>query len=183
MIKSWMQTFTGKKFYPTNPKPEDFDILDIAHSLSLQCRFNGHCLCFYSVAEHSVRVAELLEKTTQNGMLAFWGLMHDGTEAFLGDIVRPVKKCLPEYKLMEERVEKCLIVDKFGLPWPMPKEVKWADNTLLSTERRDLLCPTQDQWTIEETPLPEKIVPMTMDQAMTAFTHAFNRYRNWKPSS
>ena len=53
----WIQTYSGKKFYPLDPRPEDIDIRDIAHALSLNCRFNGHCRCFYSVAEHSVGVS------------------------------------------------------------------------------------------------------------------------------
>lgn len=178
-VKQWMQTFTGKRFFPVSPHPEDFDILDIAHSLSLQCRFNGHCLCFYSVAEHCVRCAEYLEVKTGSFMLAFWGLLHDAAEAYLGDIVRPLKLHLPEYEKIEENVAKTLIVDKFKLPWPMPPEVRDADDILLSTEKRDLLCPNPEQWKIDVIPLQERIAPMTMDQAMTAYTHAFNRYKTW----
>lgn len=55
----WMQTFTGRQFWPMDPRPEDLDILDIAHALSLLCRFGGHCQRFYSVAEHSVHVSTL----------------------------------------------------------------------------------------------------------------------------
>lgn len=178
-MKQWMQTFTGKRFFPADPKVEDFDILDIAHSLSLQCRFNGHCLCFYSVAEHCVRVAEYLEKNTGSHMLAFWGLLHDAPEAYLGDIVRPLKLHLPEYEKIEENVGRCLIVGKFNMVWPMPAEVKLADDILLSTEKRDLLCPSIDQWKAVEDPLSEKIAPMTTDQAMTAYIHSFNRYKGW----
>lgn len=177
--KSFMQTFTGKRFFPMEPHPEDFDILDIGHSLSLQCRFNGHCLCFYSVAEHCVRVSELLEKTHNSGMLTFWGLLHDASEAYLGDIVRPLKFHLPEYGKIEKNVEKSLIIGKFNLPWPMPPEVKWADDVLLATEKRDLLCPVADQWRATEEPLSERISPMTSDQAMTAYIHAFNRAKGW----
>lgn len=178
-MKQWMQTFTGRRFFPMDPKVEDFDILDIAHSLSLQCRFNGHCLCFYSVAEHCVRVAEYLEEKTGSHMLSFWGLLHDAPEAYLGDIVRPLKLHLPEYEKIEENVARCLIVGKFNMIWPMPAEVKAADDILLSTERRDLLCPSADQWKADEIPLPEKIAPMTTDQAMTAYIHAFNQYKGW----
>ena len=65
----WIQTFTGKKFSPLEPRREDIDILDIAHSRSMQCRFNGHCRQFYSVAEHSVRVARILPKGKQMVMI------------------------------------------------------------------------------------------------------------------
>jgi len=76
---SWIQTFTGRRFRPRNPAPDDFDIRDVAHALSLLCRFNGHCRVFYSVAEHSVRVSRICPPPA-----ALWGLLHDLGEAYIG---------------------------------------------------------------------------------------------------
>ena len=79
----WFLTYTGRQFWPLDPRPEDICIRDIAHHLSLCCRFNGACRVHYSVAQHSVMVANILPAP-----LRFWGLMHDATEAYVGDMVR-----------------------------------------------------------------------------------------------
>lgn len=73
-----MQTFSGALYWPMDPRPEDVNILDIAHSLSMQCRYTGHVSKFYSVAEHSVHVSNIVPKE-----LAMCGLLHDATEAYL----------------------------------------------------------------------------------------------------
>ena len=99
----WMQTFTGKKFWPLDPRSDDVDIKDIAHSLALTCRFNGQCNLFYSVAQHSVFVSRLV---TPSQALA--ALLHDSTEAYLGDIIRPIKLYLPEFKDIENNLEKAI---------------------------------------------------------------------------
>lgn len=57
---TWIQTFTGRQFWPLDPRAEDVDIRDIAHALSMKCRYNGHCREFYSIADHSCRVAEVI---------------------------------------------------------------------------------------------------------------------------
>ena len=82
----WMRTFTGKKFWPLQPRIEDLDIRDIAHHLGMQVRYNGAVRKFYSVAEHSVIVSQYVP--TQ---YAREGLLHDAAEAYLGDMIRPLK--------------------------------------------------------------------------------------------
>ena len=129
----WMQTFTGRKFYPMAPRPEDVDIVDIAHSLAMQCRYNGHVSRFYSVAEHCVLMSEVIEPE-----FALWALLHDATEAYVGDMVRPLKLNMPEYRAVEDRVEFA-IAERFGLPLPMPTRVKEVDTAILLNERRALL--------------------------------------------
>jgi len=84
----YLSTFTGKKFFPFAPHPHQIDIRDIAHGLSLLCRFSGQCPYFFSVAEHSIYVADNLKLE---------GLLHDASEAYLADLPRPVKIGLPEY--------------------------------------------------------------------------------------
>jgi hypothetical protein len=84
---SWQQTFTGRQFWPCDPRPEDVCLEDIAHHLALMCRFGGACRVFYSVAEHSVRVAELVwDRTNGDREAALAGLLHDASEAYLVDI-------------------------------------------------------------------------------------------------
>lgn len=148
----WFQTYTGVRFYPYDPRPEDVNIEDIAHHLSLLCRFNGAVRTFYSVAQHSV----LVSRNVPPGM-ALWGLLHDAAEAYLGDMVRPLKMGMPQYRAVEERVLGA-VAAKFLLLWPPSGAVKVADQVLLSTERRDLL-PHALRWREGEAPLIEPIVP------------------------
>jgi len=140
--KPFIETYTGKKFYFTDPEPDMIDIRDIAHSLSLQCRFMGHVETFYSVAEHSVAVSCIVDK--ENALVA---LLHDAAEAYLSDIPRPIKKLLPQYMELEEQVSQA-IYSKFFLnvsheSW---KDVKDADNTQLKTEAKYLLSSQGKDW-------------------------------------
>lgn len=159
----WIQTYTGKAFDPLHPEAEALDVVDVAHSLALQCRFNGHCRVFYSVAEHSVRVSLAVPPG-----LALWGLLHDATEAYVGDLPRPIKHRLPDYQAAEERLMR-LVAERFGLVWPMPPEVVEADTRLLATEARDLMAPPPAPWGIGVGPLPERIVPWPAEEAERAF--------------
>ena len=86
----WLQTFTGRQFWPLGPEPTDIVIEDIGHALGSLCRFNGHCKAFYSVAQHSILVSRACEK---HGLVAaFRGLMHDASETYLLDVPKPLKR-------------------------------------------------------------------------------------------
>lgn len=149
----WMQTFTGKAFYPLNVVKEDIDIKDIAHSLSMQCRYNGHVNRFYSVAEHCVLMSYSVPEED-----ALWALLHDATEAYVGDLIRPVKKHLPEFIRVEDRI-MAAIADVFGLSsHEMPESVKEADNRIIENERRALLKQEPLPWTVHGDPLPGVII-------------------------
>lgn len=124
----YISTFSGKMFHPFDPRPDQIDIRDIAHGLSLLCRFSGQCPDFYSVAEHSIYVANRLPED-----LKLAGLLHDASEAYLADLPRPVKVGLPEYKTIEMNVE-AVIAEKFGLPFPTPSRVMTVDRELLKLE-------------------------------------------------
>jgi uncharacterized protein len=131
----WMQVASGRQFYPLDPRPEEIEIGDIAHALSHLCRFGGHVRHFYTVGEHSVRVSRVCAPED-----ALWGLLHDASEAYLGDVVRPIKK-QPEmacYLEAEARL-MAVICERFGLPVEMPASVARADEILLATEARDLM--------------------------------------------
>lgn len=99
---SYILTYTKKEFYPLAPQIEDIDITDIAHALSLLCRANGHFKHFYSVALHSLNCAyeAMARGYSQNVILGC--LLHDGSEAYLADITRPVKKHLHKYLEIED---------------------------------------------------------------------------------
>jgi len=91
----WMQTYTGKVIDIANPKPEDIDIVDIAHALVRLCRYGGHVETWYSVAGHSLAMAKFAETLSDQTMLEC--LFHDATEAYLGDTISPVRKLLTDW--------------------------------------------------------------------------------------
>jgi uncharacterized protein len=168
MGMDWIQTYTGKAFRPLDPAPGSIDIRDIAHSLSLLCRFNGHCGTFYSVAEHCVRISDYVPQQH-----AMWGLMHDAAEAYISDLPRPVKRQIPDFVRFEDDLLQ-RIMAHYGLPWPMPAEVKRADDLLLATEMRDLMAPPPASWNLGVEPLPERIEPMSAPDAEAAFLARFH---------
>jgi hypothetical protein len=137
----FIETFGGKRVYFMDPRPDDFDINDIAHALSNNCRWTGHCSFFLSVAEHSVAVSLLC-----NDPLA--GLLHDASEAYLTDVAKPIKPFLENYMDIEDRIMKA-IAEKFGFSYPLSKSVKWADNQQLSTEAHYLVPSKGDHWSWE----------------------------------
>lgn len=134
----WMQTYTGRKFWPLDARQEDVDVADIAHALSMLCRYGGHSLKFYSVAEHSVHIARWLDGQNYKPEVALAGILHDATEAYLTDVPRPLKRSLPEYKEYEA-VLWTVIAKAFGLTGyedDLPMIVHEADNRILSDEIR-----------------------------------------------
>ncbi|OGC69335.1 hypothetical protein A2415_03100 [candidate division WWE3 bacterium RIFOXYC1_FULL_39_7] len=127
----YIGTYTGRRVHIFNPSADEIHILDIATALSRICRFNGHCRQFYSVAEHSI-LASLLFPPGINAKAA---LFHDAGEAYLGDIVRPIKRQLEMkfYRKAEGNLYR-LIAKIFGLPEEIPAAVHQADNDMLFTE-------------------------------------------------
>src|SRR3954469_23683409 len=87
----YLQTVSGRWVNPFDPDPEQLDIGDIARALANQCRFGGHCRVFYSVAQHSVAVSELVQQRGGDAEDVFAALMHDAAEAYLGDMPHPLK--------------------------------------------------------------------------------------------
>ena len=136
----WIQVASGELFYPLSPDPGEVTIQDIAHALSMKCRYGGHCLKFYSVAEHSVYVSQNVPEE-----YALWGLLHDAAEAYSADIPRPIKKNLKEWAAIEERIQNA-VCDRFGLDRKEPDIVKLVDTQMLLKEKDALLAPCAVQW-------------------------------------
>lgn len=136
----WMQTFTGRRFWPLDPRSDDVSIEDIAHALSLLTRYGGHCMRFYSVAEHCVLLARAVPEEHR-----LWALLHDASEAYIADIVRPLKRHLDGYGAAEARV-MAAVAEHFRLRGVEPPEVKAADSRILMDERAQVMRPTGDTW-------------------------------------
>jgi uncharacterized protein len=183
---AWINTYSGGIFTPLNAHIEDINVLDIAHSLSMQCRWNGHCRKFYSVAEHSVYVSRLsvaylppilLNDFKQSTML--YGLMHDATEAYLTDIPRPIKPFLKNYKEIEDRLHS-VINERYSINTAnvIQKAVKEADNALLWSEREALMNKAHSSWGYDSPPeykmSPHEIKALPPEEAKNLFLETFN---------
>lgn len=123
-------TYTGRKFHFQDPL-DAIDIEDIAHALSNICRFTGHIRQFYSVAEHSIHVANLCENPLE-------GLLHDASEAYMADLSSPLKVLVPDYKKLQREIE-ANICSKFDIKYPFSEDLKDCDTCQLKTEARNLL--------------------------------------------
>lgn len=153
--KSWVITLSGHRFNILQPDPAAIKIEDIACALARQARFNGHTRFFYSVGQHSCLGAEV--SPTKD--IALHMLFHDATEAYIGDLVSPVKALLPDFEIIESRIHGA-ISEKFNLEFPLPKVVKQIDRRLLATEVRDLITRDLKSWNIkEDEPFDFPIIP------------------------
>jgi hypothetical protein len=147
---TWILTRSSRKFDLARPTADMVDPADIAHSLSMQCRFNGHTNRYYSVAQHCYLVADMVPAEHQ---LA--ALLHDATEAYVGDMVRPLKEGMRDwahchglacpYEVTEQRVWEA-ICERFDLDPALPTSVKHADLVALATEKRDLMPYHPEPW-------------------------------------
>lgn len=174
----WMQTYTGRKFYPYDPRPEDIDILDIAHALAMTCRFGGHSKHHYSVAQHSVLVAE--QASPANALRA---LMHDAPEAYIGDLVRPLKHDARMATFMDaEEIVELAICNKFDLPFPIVnREIKALDDRILLDERDQVMTVSDHDWNLPDiTPLGVEIEVWSPETARWKFLQAFEEYAKWQ---
>lgn len=136
--KAYIITFSGIQFYLLEPKLEDISFTDIAHSHAMQCRWTGHCKYHYSIAQHEVLASYLVPQT---GYLPLQTLTHDGSEAYLGDMNRPLKhhtNAGDAYRRVEWPIQN-LIYDAAGVPRVESEYVKIADNMMLYTELDQLL--------------------------------------------
>jgi len=147
MSDKWMQTYSGKKFsFPV--KTSMFDIRDIAQALSQTCRYNGHTKNFYSVAQHCCHIHDYLLKV-DTVEVAYTGLMHDCAEAYVGDLVRPLKALVgPEFADLESEVER-VAAEKFGFIYPFPPVVNEVDVAILRAEQA-LMSEPPEKWPTDD---------------------------------
>lgn len=133
----FIQTLSGRRVNPLDASPEDIDPEDIANALANICRFGGHSNAFYSVAQHSTIVCDLLEDRGASAEELMAALMHDAAEAYLGDLPHPIKhrsELGASYRDAERRLE-AVIGERFGL-CDAAERIKPLDRSLLAAERR-----------------------------------------------
>ena len=121
---SKITTFTGNTFNPLDPKIDEIDIRDIAHALSLICRGNGHVKHFYSVAQHSISCYMEAKVRGYSHQIQLACLLHDGSEAYLSDIVRPIKAKLSEYLRIEDKLQDLIWEKNLNSPLTEEERVK-----------------------------------------------------------
>jgi len=158
---NWILTYSGRRFDLLAPTAAMIAPQDLSQSLARICRFNGHTRAHYSVAQHSCFVADLVPAGDQ---LA--ALLHDATEAYVGDMVRPLKDVMPEYREIEHRIWLA-VCERFLIDPILPASVKRADLVALATERRDLMPAHDGEWLcLAGIPThAEKIRPWSADEA------------------
>lgn len=163
---------SGKRFDLLDPDRSDFDIEDIAHGLAHVCRYAGQCRTFYSVAEHSILVSDTVEA------YSFEALMHDAAEAFIGDITRPLKQLLPDYRAIEARVETA-IIRRFGLRSEAKPVVKTADLRVLAAEQNQIMAVGCADWAEDAGIVPASIHVRGLlpDQAKAEFLLRYDELR------
>lgn len=166
----WTQTYSGRQFFYLDPRPEDISLVDIAAALSKLNRFTGHTMRFYSVAQHSIHVAENLREYGEE--VVRHGLMHDAAEAYIGDIATPLKKLLGHTIRDLEASIADAIYEKYGLVGSdilIETLVRTADARMLVTERDQLLGGESAPWGIEADPYKMTITPMDHGRACYEF--------------
>ncbi|MFE8701188.1 hypothetical protein ACFYKX_11335 [Cytobacillus sp. FJAT-54145] len=154
----YMATVSGKQIYPLNARPEEVDVQDMIHATSLLCRYGGHTKFFYSVAHHSLLVARYLKEKGASALVQFYGLWHDGTEAYFVDLPRPVKRHMKKYRTHENNLHP-IIWEALGVRPPTKEEwalVKEADNAVLYYEAK-FVQPKAVWWREEHVDLGYKI--------------------------
>jgi 5'-deoxynucleotidase YfbR-like HD superfamily hydrolase len=171
----YLQTVSGRFVNPFDPEPDQLDAGDIARALANVCRFGGHARSFYSVAQHSVIVSELVEARGGDAEDAFAALMHDATEAYLGDMPHPIKHRSPlgaAFKAAEDHLEAAIRA-RFAIRADVP-EIKRVDRALLATERRAF---STEGWHWPELdgvePLDIELTGWAPDEAADAFARRF----------
>jgi hypothetical protein len=166
---NWMQTYTGRQFFPFKPLENEFAIEDIAHQLSLICRFTGAVREHYSVGQHSILVSQLVPDE-----FALAGLLHDASEAYTNDMGSPQKAGLPDFREMEDAIQEA-ICHYFNVPWPLPEAVKVADQIAVACEARDLMANAPTLWKLPRKPIiGVRVVPLQPREVEQLF---LDRYR------
>lgn len=180
MTEAWIMTNSGTQFHFNSPEPEAILIEDIAHALSLICRFTGHVNRFYSVAEHSVRVSWWAEERFGKEF-AREGLMHDSSEAYVTDVNGPLKRLIGyPYTILEDKAMR-VIGSKFNFAAEKSDPIRQCDGGLYLAEKRDLFNKFELQHTshLDKEIYPDYVAGWLPLHAEAAFLQRFNEVKSW----
>ncbi len=138
---SYITTYTGKHFDPTDPDMSLVDIKDIAHALSLICRGNGHVKSFFSVGQHCINAAREAALRGYSRRIILACLLHDASECYMSDVPRPLKPSMPEYVAAEDKLLGLIYEKYLGSPLTEEEQklLKSVDNDLLYYDLKELL--------------------------------------------
>jgi hypothetical protein len=173
----FVETFTGRAFYPMAPRVEDFSIIDIAHHLSNDCRYSGATQYFYCTAQHCCLLADYVEKERKGTALdCLQILMHDGAEAYLRDIPRPIKQHLPQYRQWDFTLTMAM---RSWLGWeniPIPSWQDELDSRIIADEREHIMGDSGLNWQHDVEPLGIAIEPWGSRFAEQQFLMRYANY-------
>lgn len=175
---NWMSTYTGRRFYPLDPREDEVYLNDISHALSNICRYGGHTLGFYSVAQHSVLVSYIVREE-----YALMGLLHDAAEAYLGDIIRPLKGSLfvgvRDFECIESHLLQVIFrALKVDYPhWGDWEHIKTADAIAMKAEVRNLMIRCDPEWAEKMEKIPNYSGSITAVDSVTAQIMFENRFK------
>jgi hypothetical protein len=185
----FIETYTGRPFWPLQPSAEGLSIIDIAHALSNQCRYSGHVAWFYPTAQHCCLLADYCLANGFSALVALQLLMHDGAEAYLVDVPRPVKQFMPQYRLWDHAINVCI---REWMDWshlPIPSVQDEFDSRIIVDERAQLMCRSGNDWGHRLEPLgvtierwtPERAEKefLTRYAALTREVYGFHNYMNY----
>lgn len=147
--KNTIRLLSGHYLNLEDPQPDQFTLSDIAGALSKICRFGGQVNCFYSVAEHSWHCCQVAKGDGLPLETQLAVLLHDAAEAFVGDVVKPLKVMLSDYKAIESNVVAA-ISKKWQVNFDDPT-IEEIDHAMLIAERRFLFTADKVKWTGEDT--------------------------------
>lgn len=195
-VGDWMETWQGVRFYPLDPRPAEVLLADVAHHLARINRYNGACEWqHYSVAEHSVLMADWLYAEYGCPLLAYQGLFHDAPEAYIGDMVRPLKRNMPSFVAAEAPVYDAVVMSNqvlrlahgpdqawafhnVGGHFELDDRVKAADNRILVDERAQVMRQSGNTWGIDHLqPLGIQLHGWAPGEAESNFLFAEEEYR------
>ena len=178
MKGAWIETFTGKKFYPLDPRQQDVCIEDIAHSLSQQCRYTGHTERFYSVAQHSMELSIYSQLRGEPVETNLYYLLHDAHEAYVGDMTAPMKLNFEELGLLEvwNKVVNNIdgvIFKKYGILDAVIRDD--YDKRILLDEKKEFFPRSQNNWELDLVPLGITIDVMSEKMSEYLFLKRFKQ--------
>jgi len=171
----FIQTYTGRAFWPLKPTMEALSVIDIAHALSNQCRYSGHVNFFYSVAQHCCLLASWLSERGHSPLDCLQMLMHDAPEAYLVDIPRPVKQFMPQYRVWDHAINDVI---REWMGWkdlPIPSFQDDLDSRIIVDERAALMDCSLD-WQHSREPVGVNIIPWSPMEAERQFLIQYAAY-------